>query len=513
MQKKEKTNNQMIPLNDNSDNKMKRAVDFLEQKVMSRLVDTEGVDGYESVMLGLIYRDLAPQDADGPISIKMVKEFLENVVKPSNEQKFKKLWSYYDFQGAAIPEKKADKMRIVVENFLAGFRTIENAYLYCSSFRNQAESIAKKLDTGSEEMSVIEKNKWLRIWVLIIRDQMLFWGDLDENAKLIGKENSERFENYHFFPEMMVFLNQKYFTQLKDGEIVLDMIKSMLNLYPEKVRNRVLEFGEIGTDKPDYLKLGTIRREIKQSMFKIPWHDASYIFCTKYGIEQMTPEILVKAVEAYRNGIEDGIETYMFSYYNVYNKFKVQRRKVYKICDNLEITCQEELEMYIEVYRWLQAHPEFRFGKENKTLAEYGIEAMSMAKPGEEKEAMVIWIEDMGYARRESIDYELAKIILRPEENAKIFLEYGEGRMAAEQVYEAIGFVSDEQAQICCDINAKISKCEGDAMEKALKRIKMFGKQNSLKGDSIYSDVFGYLLKNRKEVLPKKIIRLYGGKR
>ena len=54
------------------------------------------LDEYNVIKLLLLYRDLAPGDEDGPISIVMIRDFLENVIG-TDELGYNKLISYYDW--------------------------------------------------------------------------------------------------------------------------------------------------------------------------------------------------------------------------------------------------------------------------------------------------------------------------------------------------------------------------------------------------------------------------------
>lgn len=485
---------------------------------LSRAVDTEGYSQKDIMTIVRIYQELASGDIKGPISIRKMKSFLEGIVKPADPENFSKLWKFYSNE-ENIPPNKRHRLHIAVEAFLGRFRTVENAYLYCPSFKETADRIASKLD-APEEMSTIERVKWLRIWMIILRDQAFFWEDFDKKNHLRGKEVSSSFDEYYIYPEIMATLEERYISPLEDGEIILELIQRMLNLYDKSIQKAVLRFGELDVNVPDCMKIGIIRNDIKKQLFRIPWVMGSVYFCTTLGIKSMDPANLKKAVEAYKNGGIDVMPTFEIPYIDIYSGFKKRNMTCYKYNDlemrgtSLEVgvSGKEELEMYVELYKWLLEHPDFRFGKEKKTIKEYGMEDL-LKEEASFEEARDAWIMEMGYAIDEAdINYHLAGIVINRETSEKMFIGYYNGEIAGDEVWNQIGFASDVQSRLCFSHSGKMTREEANKMGAALKRVKMFGEEKALRSDIIYLEIFKYMYQNRREKLPNNLANTYGAK-
>lgn len=480
-----------------------------KRKLLSRLVEKEGVDSEEIIALTFVYRIMAPGDDVGPISIKMVKNFMDNVVSKANPDKAEKMMDF--FKHGDLNSKKAQKIFNQYESFLGGFRTLENAYIYSKGFYAMANKVASKLD-APESMGVIERLKWLRIWIVLIRDQCYFWGDLSPRGKLLGAQVSNAFNQYHIYPETMIMIGREYFSQLEDGEIVLDMIKRMLSLYPQKTQDAIMRYGEFGVSSPDCTNIGRIRLTLKAKLFKSNWFVLPEYFCTKTGMKALLPDRLKIAVEA--ENIES-LEEFQSTHYDSYNNMRVKKRICYKLSDvwidgitrTFGVTCQEELSMYTEVYKWMLEHPDFRFGEENKTLSEYGMDKLLMPTVTFEESAEK-WILDCGLAKgSEDINWKMVHVLL--EKQNESLTQYYSGEVDAKILFKQFGFASDIQAQSCFSLSTKFTNREGDKMGQALKRIRMFGLDRAIKSDLIYLELFRYMMSEHIQALPKSLPQMY----
>ena len=94
------------------------------EKLVKRAVERDGVSDYEVEQLVLIYKDLAPEDTESPISIKMLNEFFENVVKPASPTGYAKLRKFYNFREYICSEFKMRKFEIWRENFLSSLERL-----------------------------------------------------------------------------------------------------------------------------------------------------------------------------------------------------------------------------------------------------------------------------------------------------------------------------------------------------------------------------------------------------
>ena len=481
------------------------------EKLVKRAVERDGVSDYEVEQLVLIYKDLAPEDTESPISIKMLNEFFENVVKPASPTGYAKLRKFYNFREYTCSEFKMRKFEIWRENFFKQFRTVEYCYQYSKGFKDMADRISKKLK-APESMGTVERCKWLRIWSVVLKDQGYHWKDV-VNGRIDINQSRWFNKNFYFTPEVMISMEKDCFENVPDGALLLEMIQNLIALYPEDLQKEIRKFGELDENVPDLdcLKAEEIRNKLKKKLFPVLWVSGLGYYCTEQGIKTAKPEFLESAVKVYKDGNLDGLETFEQEAINPYNNFLREKFKCYELYTEsideeyqrvLAIISWDELKMYIEVYKWLSSHSDFKFGPDNKTLSEYGIDNMLL-------ELNSKWFLEMKLVCSEDdINWMLFEKIING--NEEYMAKYLKGELTAEDLFNAIGFSSVKQAKLCCNKETKLILKEEEKMAVALKRVKMFGTAQSIKSDLIYLEIFKYMLSEKPENLPKNMVNLYG---
>lgn len=240
------------------------------EKLVKRAVEREGVSDYEVEQLVLIYKDLAPEDTESPISIKMLNEFFENVVKPASPTGYAKLRKFYNFREYTCSEFKMRKFEIWRENFFKQFRTVEHCYQYSKGFKDMADRISKKLK-APESMGTVERCKWLRIWSVVLKDQGYHWKDV-VNGRIDINQSRWFNKNFYFTPEVMISMEKDCFENVPDGALLLEMIQNLIALYPEDLQKEIRKFGELDENVPDLdcLKAEEIRNKLKKKNVSCP---------------------------------------------------------------------------------------------------------------------------------------------------------------------------------------------------------------------------------------------------
>lgn len=489
-----------------NDNQLKKVNSILE-----RVTEFEGMDAYEAEQLGLIYNNLAPDDISHPISAKMVKAFLEQTVKVQKPEAYEKILRYYDFKNP-LSDKQMKKLGIFVENIWNQYRTVEYCYKYSKSFYEFVNKYASKVD--AEGMNNIEKIKWLRLWIFIIKDQGFFWNDIreDERIDVNGRQKFDR--EVYLFPDTMLYL-ELYVSEMPEASLNVEMLKKLISLYPEDVQKKIYTWAEMvgDTSNTNILRAGEVRMLVKRTLFPITWMSSISLFCMNNYMKDNNPKYLESAVNAYKDGGIENLAIIKRKGTDPFDNFKIKSFKCYELYsteeDEIEkvlvVNCQNELRMYVEVYKWLLEHPEFKFGPEDKNLSEYGIENLL----DEEPELNSDWFLQMGLVdSEEDINWELFDRIVN--RNDKAMDQYLKGEISAEEFYEDLGFSTDMQAKACCNKKAKLIPAEAAKMAAALKRIKMFGIAQAIKSDLIYLEIFKYMLSEKPENLPKNMVNLYG---
>lgn len=230
-----------------------------------------------------------------------------------------KILDYYDYQKEEYPEKMFERLTNAIEAYRKNFRTVENIYRISPAFRETAERIAPKLD-APKDMSIIERVKWLRVWMFIIRDQHLYWRDMNEKRQFIGNANTLATNRMIAYPETLIYLEKIYFSNMPENQlIILDMIKRMISLYPKEVQEKIIKFGEFKENVPDSLNMGTIRNDIKRLMFPAPWCTFSSYFCTTEGIKAFDSIMMKTAIQTYLDGGIEKLSVSTQNWVDVYN--------------------------------------------------------------------------------------------------------------------------------------------------------------------------------------------------
>lgn len=480
--------------------------------IMERVTDFEGIAPYEAKQLGLIYNNLAPDDISHPISAKMVKNFLERVVKVQNPEAYEKICRYYDFKNQ-LPEKAMKKLSRFVENTWNKYRTVEYCYMYSKAFHDFVNHYAVKVD--ADGLDNLEKIKWLRLWLFVIKDQGFFWTDIQANGTIIMSEQLKFDQEVYLFPDCVLYLEEYIREYLPDKALNVEMLKRFIGLYPEDVQKQVYTWAEMDGDTSDnMLRAGEIRMGIKRQLFPITWMSPMSLFCLNNNMKDNNPEYLEAAVRAYKNGGIENLDRIEQRGTDPFDRFKVKSYKSYEVYTSPEengrqqvlvVNAERELEMFVEVYKWLLEHPDFKFGPENKSISQYGIEHLLE----DEKKINAKWFLETGLVDSEDdINWVCLEKILKGKE--ELLVLYFNGEIDIDEVYNEIGFSTDMQAKLCCNQKIKLIPVEANKMAAALKRIKMFGESAASKSDLIYLEIFRYFKSEKIEQLSKSIINIYG---
>ena len=428
------------------------------KKLLKRTVDKEGFTPDEIQELALIYKNLAPNDTTSYISIRMMNEFCMEM-KEQYPNEYQKMRWYFKMEPNEMTQRKREKIALSVEKFLDKFRTVENCYKYSKGFKEMSDRIACKLD-APENMQPVERVKWLRMWFFLIRNQNLFWNDTESDGG-INIYQSDRFDKEGYLtPDIMIEQEEKSFSILPEGCIILDMVKAFINLYSKEIQDEIIRFAELDRNEHYILDPREIRNNLKKKIFPVRWISGTNYFLTKLGISLSRKEFITFVVDANKKGFKN-LPTFEQEMVDPYNHYAIKPFVCYELGEILvegeqrsfAVSSEEEFKMYIEVYKWISLHPDFKFGAEEdskKTLKEYGIQCF--------------------------VDEQ--KI-----ENADWF----------------------------SDITQKMKSAEGKSeMKSALKRIQRLGRESASKRDIKYLNYFEYLMKKNPKDLPRNVVNLYG---
>ena len=476
--------------------------------LVQRFVDTEGIPQNDVLTYGLIYNALAPGDYEGPISIRMIRDFLETV-KEKDPKSYQRLINVYDLQ---VEVKNEKRERSWAESYLDTFRSVENAYQYSLRTKEAIDKMAPKLD-APEDMSPVERAKWLRMWIIVVKEQSYFWFDYTDGGKRFDFITSKQSDGNHFFPEVLVNLERVYFSKLKDGEIVYELLKAFVDNLPKEAQKAIIRFSEFERNEPDSLMVQRVRENVKKLVFPVNWVCSSAYFFTKEFISNIAPNILSDAVITWKNGNLQELKTIETPYVDFLKNYKTRIAKAYCFSEEAQAYVRNELElrMHVAVYEWLKKHSDFEFGngpdEEKATLSQYGMDDLLDEDVPSFENCIRIWINEMNFVESEDdINWDVVYKIFDKDLDEVSLGRYFRGELTAHDIFERTFLRDYEQARSCINTALPLPKTEKKKMGDSLTRIQ---NHTELPHDRIYFSLFSTMLSSRREELPNQYVRIY----
>lgn len=476
-------------------------IEFMK-KLLGRVVDCDGMSEREITALATFYNDISHSEEHAPISAKRVKNFIENVIKNDNIAMYKKIIAFYEFiEDDSRTDKKRKKEALLLLNYYDTIRTLDNAMLYSIAVEESVNRIASKLD-APDDMTPIEKAKWLRLWFILLRNHEYFFTDFDSNNRLVHPTVIAKLSEQYICPESIVLLEKRHFSLLDDRTIVFSLIRDFISLFPQSVQSEVYRFAELdGAKHTRAWKMADIRQKIKKQLFPNSMRSGIFTFMTIPGIKEFNPESLELALKAYKNGGISTLPKYNTIINDVFNNLRARTLTCFELgeieLDNgqktkITVSSEEELMLYVNLYNWLLEHPNFKFGKENKTIAEYGLDTIFFSA----KNTISIWVLNNGFANSEDdINYECIDAVLSSASFTTLLKNYSQGKIGESELLNHCGFKNTSMAKMICSYSG-LELFNDTEIKQALKRVKMFGFDNSLPNDKLYAKLFLFLIKS-----------------
>lgn len=198
-----------------------------------------------------LYDALVTEEEERPINVTMIMEegfpvFEETI----GETNFKRLKKYFGIE--CKPSKVGIKEQ-EINSLLEQLRTVENAQYYIEGYKQLLESIAAKLHDAPEEMTMLERAKFVRMYHTIFVGYYFFAQDfrrvynyqykcyyLDVDFKAAIRDNSRP---YH--PEELFCTNKILIEGFNDDSLFYDLVCLELVNLDKKIQKEVLHFAEL----------------------------------------------------------------------------------------------------------------------------------------------------------------------------------------------------------------------------------------------------------------------------
>lgn len=197
------------------------------------------------------YDALVTEEEESPVNITMIMEegfpvFEETV----GETNFKKLKKYFGI--GCKPSKMGIKEQEVI-SLLEQLRTVENAQYYIEGYKKLLESIAAKLHDAPEEMTMLERAKFVRMYHTIFVGYYFFAQDfrrvynyqykcyyLDVDFQAAIRDNSRPYHPEELFGTYKILIEG-----FQDDSLFYDLVCLELVNLDKKIQKEVLHFAEL----------------------------------------------------------------------------------------------------------------------------------------------------------------------------------------------------------------------------------------------------------------------------
>lgn len=197
------------------------------------------------------YDALVTEEEERPVNVTMIMEegfpvFEETI----GETNFKKLKKYFGI--GCKPSKMGIKEQEVI-SLLEQLRTVENAQYYIEGYKKLLESIAAKLHDAPEEMTMLERAKFVRMYHTIFVGYYFFAQDfrkvynyqykcyyLDVDFQAAIRDNSRPYHPEELFGTYKILIEG-----FQDDSLFYDLVCLELVNLDKKTQKEVLHFAEL----------------------------------------------------------------------------------------------------------------------------------------------------------------------------------------------------------------------------------------------------------------------------
>lgn len=199
-----------------------------------------------------LYEALVPGDKTRTVNVTMIVEegfpVFEATIGSSNFQKLKKYFGI-----GCKPSKKGTMREQEITSLLEQLRTVENAQYYIDGYKQLLEMAAAKLCDAPEDMPMLERAKFVRMFHVIFVGYFFFAQDfkrtfnfqykfyyLDVDFPKAIKNNSLPFNPEEFFTTSKILIES-----FSDNSLIYDLVCLELQSLDKKTQKEVLQFAEL----------------------------------------------------------------------------------------------------------------------------------------------------------------------------------------------------------------------------------------------------------------------------
>ena len=219
-----------------------------ERKIVCR----EGISKNDREAVIKLYEALVPGDKSRTINVTMIVDeafpIFEETIGQANFQKIKKYFGIGCKQ-SKFGRSKEQEINILVEQL----RTVENAQYYIDGYRALLELAAAKLKDAPEEMTMLERAKFVRMYHTIFVGYNYFAQDFKRTFNFkhgvyyLEVDYAKVFKNnpIHYRPEEFFTTSKILIETFKDNTLFYDLVCMEFSSLDKKLQKEILQFAEL----------------------------------------------------------------------------------------------------------------------------------------------------------------------------------------------------------------------------------------------------------------------------
>lgn len=318
-----------------------------------------------------LYEALVPGDKTRTVNLNMIMSealpAFEEVIGETGLKKLKKCF------GIGC---KANKIGLKPQEIMAlldQVRTIENAQYYIDGYKELLEMAAAKLHDAPEEMTMLERAKFVRMYHMIFVGYFFFAQDFrrtfsfDKKCYYLSVDFQAAFKNNSMpcRPEDFFITSKILIENFPDDSLIYDLVCLELSNLDKKLQKEILQFAELRIDDEGRLVSANIAPK---------YQTYSSIRAIKHRVH---PEMGVYPMEffAYKNKIQEMPFEEIYQIYKILrvipiDQFQVTTKKesymegsrevlkdrpYYEVCKDFYVSGQAEIDRIIRTMEYLSA--------------------------------------------------------------------------------------------------------------------------------------------------------------
>ena len=392
-----------------------------------------------------LYEALVPGDKTRTINVNMIMEDAFPAFEATiGEANFKKLKKYF---GIGCRQSKFGIKQQEIGLLIEQLRTVENAQYYVDGYKELLEMAAAKLHGAPEEMTMLERAKFVRMYQTIFVGYYFFAQDFRRSFNFQHKcyylnvDFAEAFKNNAMIccPEDFFKTYNILLESFPDDTLMYDLVCLELACLEKKLQKEILNFAELRTNDegqiisvniaPKYQRYADVRA-IKHKVHPEMGIYPMEFFAFKNKIQEMPFEEFYQVYKILRVlPLEKFPVTYKQESFMEGSREVLKDRAYYEICKDFYISGQAEIDRVIRTMEYL-AGIDFELKNEAGIKCNVG-EYMAVFNFMHCMKYIDITIEP----KRE---FELAAILIERDTTGAI-MEYKHGKISDEQLKEQLG--------------------------------------------------------------------------